>query len=79
MRYTEKWAWGNQTRVKKNTYDSTRQQWTTISDAPWMVDYRAKIRAIDTIERAREAIYAYQREVVAAITELNKAAHDDGK
>ena len=81
MRYTEKWAWGVQTKVKKNTYslDCLHHQWTTISDAPWMVNYRAKIRAIETIEQARDAIYDYQREVVAAITELNEGVHDDGK
>jgi len=79
MRYTEKWAWGNQTRVKKNTYslDGLRHQWTIISNVDWMRLYRSKIRAIETDEQAREAIYAYQRDVAAAITELNKAAHDE--
>ncbi len=41
--------------------------------------YRSKIRAIQTDEQAREAIYAYQRDVAAAIIELNKGVNADGK
>jgi len=56
-----------------------RQQWTTISEVYWMRLYRSKIRAIQTDEQAREAIYAYQRDVAAAIIELNKGVNADGK
>jgi len=86
MRYTEKWAWGKQAKVKRSRfYFANRNHsnmvlyraWTTIRDVDWMRLYRSKIQAIQTDEQAHEAIYAYQREVAAAITEMNKAVHDE--
>lgn len=61
MKYTEKWAWGKQTKVLSTTYASGDSYRTAvyISSCPWMRDYRKRIRAIDTQEKAAQAIRDY--------------------
>lgn len=65
MKFTQKWAWQNQKNAPTNTYDSGigPRISTPIYSTPWMQDYRNKIRAIDTQEKAAKAIQDYWAEV----------------
>ena len=65
MKFTQKWAWQNQKNVTSNTYDSGigPRNVTDIRSTPWMQNYRDKIQAIDTQEKAAAAIQAYWTEV----------------
>ncbi len=69
MRYTEKWAYGKQEWVYANTYEKTVRGLTRVQTYidnkwnTWMLDYRNKIQAIDTDEKASQAIRQYWHEV----------------
>lgn len=67
MRYTEKWVqWKRRRLVASGTYNvklygnpiTCNRVYTTISDG-WMRDYRARVQAIDTQEKASQAIRDY--------------------
>ena len=64
MKFTQKWAWQNQAKVTSSTYvpcygRDYKKQTTYIRSTPWMREYRDKIRAIDTQEKAAKAIQDY--------------------
>ena len=67
MRYTEKWVWQNQEKVKtSHSYFLARTgvcvtETVRIRTIEWMQAYRDRIRAIDTDEKAQAAIYDYYR------------------
>ena len=68
MKYTQKWTWQNQEKVTSGTYEAHysgnyRRKTTYIRSTPWMQNYRDKIRAIDTQEKAAKAIQDYWAEV----------------
>ena len=68
MKFTQKGAWQNQEKVTSSTYaphygGEHRRDTTYIRTTPWMQDYRDKIRAIDTQEKAAKAIQDYWAEV----------------
>lgn len=72
MKFTQKWAWQNQDEVPTGTYTGTytgaHDNWvcrriTTPIRQTWMQDYRDKIRAIDTQEKAAKAIQDYWKDV----------------
>lgn len=82
MKFTEKWAWQNQEEVTSSTYTPHysgmyHRKTTYIRSTPWMQDYRNKIRAIDTQEKAAQAIQDYWKDVAkewnngAGIIKLN--------
>lgn len=82
MKFTQKWVWQNQEKVTSSTYaphysGGYRRETTYIRATPWMQDYRNKIRAIDTQEKAAKAIQDYWAEVAkdwnngAGIIKLN--------
>jgi len=69
MRYTEKWVWQNQRKVKSNRMNKRasdgfcHREETYIEDVPAMREYREKIRSIDTDKKASHAIRKYWHEV----------------
>lgn len=82
MKFTQKWTWQNQEEVPSSTYHAHygreyRKNTTYIRSTPWMQDYRNKIRAIDTQEKAAKAIQDYWKDVAkewdngAGIIKLN--------
>ena len=86
MKFTQKWVWQNQDEVPTSTYTGDygdgycRRIVTPIPSryrSNWLSDYRDKIRAIDTQEKAAKAIQDYWAEVAkewdngAGIIKLN--------
>lgn len=82
MKFTQKWAWQNQDEVPTGIYTGAHTNFicrriTTPIRRTWMQDYRNKIRAIDTQEKAAKAIQDYWAEVAkewnngAGIIKLN--------
>lgn len=68
MKFTQKWVWQNQEKVPSSTYTlhyggERRKDTTYIRSTPWMQNYRDRIRAIDTQEKAAKAIQDYWAEV----------------
>lgn len=54
MKYTEKWAWQKNPRIKFDKDPPIRH-----GLHPWMIDYRKKIHEIDSDEKAAAAIREY--------------------
>jgi len=73
MKYTQKWTWQNQKTVASSRYEYRRSMIggqyhrgrTCIQSTAWMQDYRNRIRAIDTQEKAAQAIREYWAFVAA--------------